>query len=111
MSRVGGGYSSAKYRGFTIGPESSGFELAFDSFQGNNSADGLTATPPLVFSTRDHDVNGCAAARGYPGWYGSDCAGYSHFADVLLWPVNETEVGEMYWANFVFERKSPYYED
>ena len=47
------------------------------------------ALSPLAFCTPDHDTNQCAKAA--PGWYGSDCNGYSLFADDVLFPINGTD--------------------
>ena len=54
---------------------------------------GFEATPPLLFSTHDRDANNCTRKKGAPGWYGSDCNGYSLFVDNMTWPVQ----GEDSW--------------
>lgn len=84
--------ASAFYRNFTVGPESLGYELKYSDFfwRDNPSDDGLLVNAgPIMFSTMDHNTNGCASLRGSAGWYGSgDCRGFSMFADPVLWPVN-----------------------
>ena len=62
----------------------------------------------MVFCTQDRDTKGCAASRGGPGWYGSDCAGYSMFLDDFQWPVAGVDVqpGLVYWD---LVRLGPFY--
>ncbi|XP_070193902.1 uncharacterized protein [Littorina saxatilis] len=81
---------SAFFFNFTVGPESSGYRLTYDSFSTNAikpALNGLNASSPLLFSASGNDGNGCAEVRGAPGWYGSDCSGHSMFADPPTWPV------------------------
>ncbi|KAK7484148.1 hypothetical protein BaRGS_00024637 [Batillaria attramentaria] len=80
---------SAYYDNFTIGPESTGFALTYSNFftTDNHADNGLVDVRPVVFSTQDNDIYGCAAAKLAAGWYGTDCTAYSVFADNFLWPV------------------------
>ena len=79
------------YFDFNVGPESSNYTVNYSRFESDygsvenelNSANG-----PTVFSTMDHDPNGCAALKGAAGWYNSECTGLSLFADPLYWTIN-----------------------
>ena len=107
-------FASAFYKNFTIGPESSGYELKYSAFfwRDNPSDDGLLVNAgPTVFSTTDHDTNGCATLRRSAGWYGSgDCKGFSTFADPMQWPVNH-----MIWTvqtmRFKLSRRTKFYTE
>lgn len=106
-------FASAFYKNFTVGPESSDYELRYNTYYwlANPADDGLQVkVAPTVFSTFDHDPNGCAARKYAAGWYGSDkCLGFSMFADPMYWPVFEYrwQVNEMI---FNLIRTSNFYE-
>lgn len=112
MYNGGSAYASAHYKNFTVGPESSGYELSYSAFywEYNPADDGLNVSAgPVVFSTIDHDPRGCAARRGAAGWYGSDdCQGYSMFADPLLWPVHGVDQ-QVQLTVFNLQRQSDFY--
>ena len=59
---------------------------------------GFAAADPVVFCTQDRDTNNCAGTKGAPGWYGSDCNGYSLFVDIPKWPVggNDTTASSLF---------------
>ncbi|KAK7106061.1 hypothetical protein V1264_017361 [Littorina saxatilis] len=106
--------AAAFYHNFTIGSEMRDYDLTYDSFVAGpnapNTQNGFTAAAPLVFSSQDRDTNNCTSTRGAPGWYGSDCKGYSLFADIPIWPVGNYDVT----ASFFFlslERQSKFYVD
>lgn len=81
---------SAFYDYFKIGNESTSYAITYKTFYpGSNPGDnGFNAPSPIVFCTQDHDTNACAQQMGSPGWYGSNCNGYSMFSSSFKWPVN-----------------------
>ncbi|XP_070178532.1 fibrinogen beta chain-like [Littorina saxatilis] len=101
------------YNNFTLGPESSDFQLSyrdFNIYNGNAADNGLNANNPIVFCTTDHDTNGCAGTKDAPGWYGTGCKGYSVFADPPSWPVG----GIVQQTNIFIidlQRHSDFYDD
>lgn len=75
------------YGQFSVGPEDSSYALTYSYTVANNEYldNGFSKKAPVVFSTKDHDPYSCN--HSYPGWYDSDCGGYSLFADKVVWPV------------------------
>ncbi|PVD21988.1 hypothetical protein C0Q70_17791 [Pomacea canaliculata] len=76
------------YESFVVGPESSSYALSYESVNSAQTEflDNVFNDSALLFSTFDHDPNSCK--KGYPGWFGSDCAESPPFADSVVWPVN-----------------------
>ncbi|KAK7489467.1 hypothetical protein BaRGS_00019266 [Batillaria attramentaria] len=103
MNHDGGKQAIPKYYGFRVGPESSNYTLTYEYYEkqaGSLALDGFSPEEPRPFSTRDHDVHGCVAQRGYMGWYGPNCDGYSLFADVIIWPKKvgvDVEITKATW--------------
>ncbi|XP_070176515.1 microfibril-associated glycoprotein 4-like [Littorina saxatilis] len=94
MMFADGSSGSAIYRNFNIGPGYTDFKISFDGYDPTSDADqGFSIALPVVFSADGIDVYGCFAELGVAGWYGTDCVGYSMFADMgqLVWPVGGTE--------------------
>ncbi|KAK7094827.1 hypothetical protein V1264_006326 [Littorina saxatilis] len=108
------GKAGAIYNNFNIGPESTDFELTFDSFNDPSSYvdDGFAVSSgPWVFSAADHDVNGCYGLKGKAGWYGPGCEGYGTFSSGDFdWPVNGA-TKPIEWMMFFLVRMSPYDEE
>lgn len=76
------------YGQFSVAPEYSSYALTYSYASPDNYEyldNGFSKNAPVVFSTNDHDPNSCN--HSYPGWYDSDCGGYSLFADKVVWPV------------------------
>ncbi|KAK7089248.1 hypothetical protein V1264_024771 [Littorina saxatilis] len=81
-----------KYVGFSVWSAAFRYELAFNYSYPHGGVNGsgnmFNGAPPTVFFTQDRDPNGCAGLHNAPGWYGSDCNGYSPFSDNVVLPVN-----------------------
>ncbi|KAK7107398.1 hypothetical protein V1264_015335 [Littorina saxatilis] len=106
--------ASAFYSNLTIGVDSTFFSLTYSKFSTSTndpSDNGFDAAGPLLFAAVDRDPTGCAVAHGgAPGWYGSDCGGYSLFADPVVWPVLGSPRTCMLTLIYV-SRVGPLYDD
>ncbi|KAK7501224.1 hypothetical protein BaRGS_00007709 [Batillaria attramentaria] len=84
----------AIYNQFHVQDETSSFALSYSEFWAAANIIGSVEEDafgysPLDFCTWDRDCyDGCAATRGMPGWYDSDCDGYSPFGEILEWPLS-----------------------
>nr|KAG5699869.1 hypothetical protein BaRGS_034643 [Batillaria attramentaria] len=107
------GSGGAFYSGWTIGPASSNYSLTYTQYYANSNQpadNGLGSQLPLLFATPDHDVAGCASVRGWPGWFGADCSGYSVFADNPTWPFNGTD-GVLDMVVLYMVKKTAYFDE
>ncbi|KAL8612764.1 hypothetical protein ACOMHN_033435 [Nucella lapillus] len=105
MYNVWGSQAQAYYENFTLGPDSSGYELRYDSFAWlyNQADNGLDGVLPKKFCTKDH--GGCMCGKW--GWLGSDCKGFDLLRDPPLWPVGGS-LRELNGFEFCLVRTAPY---
>ncbi|XP_070176512.1 uncharacterized protein [Littorina saxatilis] len=104
---------SLNYENFTIGPEATAYIIGYDLYDPRVPyIDGLAFSPPMKFSADGFDTNGCYTARGVPGWYGTDCSGYSFFTDgPFYWKYNASTTSALTKLRMQFVRKSPFYDE
>ncbi|KAK7094824.1 uncharacterized protein [Littorina saxatilis] len=104
---------SLNYWNFTIGPEATAYVIGYDQYDPKLPyIDGLAFSPPMKFSADGFDTNGCYTARGVPGWYGTDCSGYSFFTDgPFYWKYNASTTSALTKLRMQFVRSSPFYDE
>ncbi|KAK7094829.1 hypothetical protein V1264_006328 [Littorina saxatilis] len=99
------------YYNFTIGPEETMYEIAFDAlFEKYDVDDWFEGSSSVQFVAPGQDVNNCSSQMGKAGWLGSNCTGYGVFSTGdFYWPVNG-ELKKVTDLSFMLVRLSSFYE-
>ena len=106
----GSGSGLVIFTNFSLGSSSSSFSISYNQAILDYSKGAATGfLPGMRFSASGSDVNGCAAAKGAPGWYDAGCQGPGVFSDQLVWMVSSVSQW-LTWFDFNIGRKSAFYD-